>query len=256
MRRICGLGPRIAAFLSRYGARTCGDVARLPLTVLERRFGVTGKYLWLACQGEDTEPVRRETAAPKSVGHGKVLPPRTTGRETVETYLRHMCEKVAARLRRYGLRAGRLYVGVRCDVQGRTSPLRGGEPRTVANAGRAGATPELGDSLGATYALSRAMPDGRYFFMHARRFLDGHWRGEAVTRVQVTATALESRDGQMELFAPADVRTCRRASAVDRINQKYGEFAVAPATLLARSTVPNVIAPAWRPDGLRQHIPG
>lgn len=229
MQRICGLGPRIAAFLSRYGARTCGDVARLPLAVLERRFGVTGKYLWLACQGEDTEPVQRETAAPKSVGHGKVLPPRTTGRETVETYLRHMCEKVAARLRRYGLRAERLYVGVRC--------------------------PELGDSLGATYALSRAMPDGRYFFMHARRFLDRHWHGEAVTHVQVTATVLESRDGQMELFAPADVRTCRRASAVDHINQKYGEFAVAPATLLARSTMPNVIAPAWRPDGLRQHIP-
>jgi hypothetical protein len=25
--------------------------------------------------------------------------------------------------------------------------------------------------------------------------------------------------------------------------------------LLARSSMPNVIAPAWRPDGHRQHIP-
>lgn len=91
--------------------------------------------------------------------------------------------------------------------------------------------------------------------MHARRFLETYWRGEAVTHVQVTATALEGRDGQMELFASADIRACRRASAVDGINLKYGEFAVAPATLLARSTMPNVIAPAWRPDGLRQHIP-
>ncbi|MBI5782608.1 MAG: DNA polymerase IV, partial [Gammaproteobacteria bacterium] len=44
MKKLCGLGPNIAEFLSLYGARTCGDVARLPLTVLARRYGVTGKY--------------------------------------------------------------------------------------------------------------------------------------------------------------------------------------------------------------------
>lgn len=42
MRKICGLGPNIAEFLSLHGAHTCGDVARLPMTVLARRFGVTG----------------------------------------------------------------------------------------------------------------------------------------------------------------------------------------------------------------------
>lgn len=229
MQKLCGLGPASAEFLSGYGARTCGDVAALPLSILERRFGVTGKYLWFACQGEDTEPVRRDVAAPKSVGHGKVLPPRTTSRQVVETYLRHMCEKVAARLRRYGLQTGRLYVGLRC--------------------------PELGDSLGATYALSPGAPDGRQFFDHARRFLKAHWRGEAVTHVQVTATDLKNAGAQLELFAPTDARNLRRFGAVDSINLKYGEFTVTPATLLARSAMPNVIAPAWRPDGLRQHIP-
>ncbi len=230
MRRLCGLGPAIAAFLERHGAHTCGDVAALPLSILERRFGVTGKYLWLACQGEDREPVRRELAPPKSVGHGKVLPPRTASREVVETYLRHMCEKVAARLRRYELQAGRLYVGLRC--------------------------PELGDSLGETYALAWGAPDGRRLFGHARQFLAQHWHGETVTHVQVTASDLRSTGAQLDLFAPAGEGDARRANAVDRINLKYGEFTVAPATLLGRSSMPNVIAPAWRPDGLRQHIPG
>ncbi len=228
MRRLCGLGPAIAAFLERYGARTCGDVAALPLSILERRFGVTGKYLWLACQGEDSEPVRREVAPPKSVGHGKVLPPRTASREVVETYLRHMCEKVAARLRRYELQTGRLYVGLRC--------------------------PELGESLGETYAMAQGAPDGRKFFEHTRQFLAQHWHGEVVTHVQVTATDLHSIGTQLDLFAPAGAGGAHRADAVDRINLKYGEFTVAPATLLGRSSMPNVIAPAWRPDGLRQHI--
>jgi DNA polymerase-4 len=228
MRRLCGLGPAIATFLERYGARTCGDVAALPLSILERRFGVTGKYLWLACQGEDTAPVRHEVAPPKSVGHGKVLPPRTADRDVIETYLRHMCEKVAARLRRYALQAGRLYVGLRC--------------------------PELGDSPGETYALARGMPDGGLFFAHARRFLAQHWCGEAVTHVQVTATDLRSTEAQLDLFAPVASGAADRAGAVDRINLKYGEFTVSPATLLARSEMPNVIAPAWRPDGWRQYL--
>lgn len=50
------------------------------------------------------------------------------------------------------------------------------------------------------------------------------------------------------------MRALNRFSTIDRINARYGEFTVAPATLLERSTMPNVIAPAWRPDGHRQHI--
>jgi hypothetical protein len=52
----------------------------------------------------------------------------------------------------------------------------------------------------------------------------------------------------------ADARALNRFSAVDRINTRHGEFTVAPAILLERSTMPNVIAPAWRPQGHRQHM--
>ncbi len=71
MEKLCGLGPNIAEFLSQYGARTCGDVARLPLTVLARRYGVTGKYLWLACQGQDTDPVAPDVAPLRSIGQAR-----------------------------------------------------------------------------------------------------------------------------------------------------------------------------------------
>ncbi|MCR4348105.1 MAG: DNA polymerase IV [Sulfuricaulis sp.] len=229
MEKLCGLGPHIAEFLSLYGARTCGDVARLPLTVLARRYGVTGKYLWLACQGRDTEPLLTEVAPPKSVGHGKVLPPHTASAPVIEVYLRHMCEKVAARLRRYDMQAGRLYVGLRLEASGETV-----------------------DQL---FALPYGPPDGKRLFGLALKFLRCRWQGEAVTHVQVTALRLRGACGQLELFPARDNRVTRRVGAIDRINLRYGEFTVAPATLLERSTMPNVIAPAWRPDGHRQHIP-
>ncbi len=227
--KICGIGPRIAAFLASHGARTCGDVAALPMNVLARRYGVTGKHLWLACQGRDTGAVMHDVAPPKTVGHGKVLPPRTTSARVVETYLRHMCEKVAGRLRRLDMQAGRLYIGLRYGF------------------------PDHG--IETVIAVPHGTPDGRQFYESARAFLQAHWRGEAVTQVQVTATHLINTSGQLELFSPEEVRTLHRFDAIDRINNKYGEFTIAPATILERSTMPNVIAPAWRPDGHRQTIP-
>jgi DNA polymerase-4 len=229
MKKLCGLGPNIAEFLSLYGAQTCGDVARLPMTVLARRYGVTGKYLWLACQGRDTDPVAPAVAPPKSMGHGKVLPPHTRSAHVIEIYLRHMCEKVAARLRRYDMQAGQLYLGLRLEASGET--------------------------LDQLFVLPYGTPDGTRLFGLARQFLRQRWCGGAVTHVQVTAAELRPASGQLDLFPEGDNRGTRRSSAIDRINLRYGEFAIAPATLLGRSTMPNVIAPAWRPDGHRQHIP-
>lgn len=226
---ICGIGPRIGAFLASHGARTCGEVAALPMNVLARRYGIVGKHLWLACQGRDTGAVTQDVAPPQSVGHGKVLPPHTTSARVIETYLRHMCEKVAARLRRLDMQTGRLYVGLRYAF-----PAAGIETTLVTAYGAA---------------------DGRAFFQAARDFLHSNWQGEAVIQVQVTATHLRNVSGQLEFFTPDEVRTLHRFEAVDRINNRYGEFTLAPATLLGRSSMPNVIAPAWRPDGHRQYIP-
>jgi DNA polymerase-4 len=41
---------------------------------------------------------------------------------------------------------------------------------------------------------------------------------------------------------------------MDDINRDFGEFTLAPARLLKRSDMPNVIAPAWKPDGHRETI--
>ena len=227
--KICGIGPRIGAFLAQHGARTCGEVAALPLNVLVRRYGIIGKHLWLACQGRDTGAVLQDVAPPKSIGHGKVLPPHTTSARTIETYLRHMCEKVAARLRRLDVQAERLYVGLRY------------------------APPGAGIETG--LAIAHGVPDGRRFFELARSFFHGQWHGEAVIQVQVTATHLRNTSGQLELFTPDEAHALSRFAAIDRINHKYGEFTLAPATLLGRSTMPNVIAPSWRPESHRQYLP-
>ena len=61
---------------------------------------------------------------------------------------------------------------------------------------------------------------------------------------------------QMDMFSTqAEDKTRKQLNkTMDNINERYGEMTLSPARLLNRSDMPNVIAPAWKPDGLRQTI--
>jgi DNA polymerase-4 len=61
---------------------------------------------------------------------------------------------------------------------------------------------------------------------------------------------------QMDMFSMQvqDSKHRQLNHVMDDINQRYGELTLSPARLLDRSDMPNVIAPAWKPDGLRQTI--
>jgi DNA polymerase-4 len=56
------------------------------------------------------------------------------------------------------------------------------------------------------------------------------------------------------MFSLGDPRRDARNRVMDAINNRYGEVALTPAHLTGRSSVPNVISPAWKPFGHRQTI--
>jgi DNA polymerase-4 len=56
------------------------------------------------------------------------------------------------------------------------------------------------------------------------------------------------------LFSKKDIKREQINQAMDKINERYGEFTLAPALLLNRSDMPNVIAPAWKPGGHRKTV--
>jgi DNA polymerase-4 len=222
---LSGVALGIAGYLAAHGACTCGDVARLPVSVLARRFGNMGRHIWLMCRGEDPDKVSADAAAPKSLGHGKVLPPGTCDREVLLTYFLHMSEKVGARLRRHDLVARRFFIGLRA-AQG---------------------------WIGGTFSLAQPDNDARTLYRLCRDMMQHAWRGEPAFQVQVTALAPEPA-GQQDLFGRADQKRQAVERVMDQVNRRYGEFALAPARLLKRSAMPNVIAPSWKPSGHRQSI--
>lgn len=74
---------------------------------------------------------------------------------------------------------------------------------------------------------------------------------------QVQLTALSPVHGkQQDFFIDNDAKQKRDSlnETLGDINQRYGEFTVAPMRVIGRSEMPNVIAPAWKPTGHRKTI--
>ena len=87
-----------------------------------------------------------------------------------------------------------------------------------------------------------------------RRVISDMWSGQGVHQVQVTALDLVDTGSQLQLFDTLDETQREVNTAMDAVNRRYGELVLAPARLLNRSSMPNVIAPAWKPFGHRQTI--
>lgn len=223
---LCGIARGIGGFLAEHGVHTCGDVKRLPISVLARRFGNPGRRIWYMCQGQDPAGLQQDVPAPRSIGHGKVVPPDTRDSEVLLTYLLHMSEKVGTRLRRHHLQARTFAIGLRT----------------------------LDGWLGDKPRCALPTDDGRQIMELCRRVMQQHWQGQGVHQVQVTALDPVNRDSQLDLFSTTDDAQDEVNAVMDAVNQRYGELALAPARLLNRSRMPNVIAPAWKPYGHRQTL--
>ncbi|MDH5469366.1 MAG: DNA polymerase IV, partial [Gammaproteobacteria bacterium] len=143
-----------------------------------------------------------------------------------QTWLLHMSDKVGARLRRHRLQARTFFIGLRID-----NGWAGGR-------------------------LDCALPtdDGAIIMTLCRRVIHEMWAGQGVHQVQVTALDPVNAGKQPDLFGATDEVRQEINTVMDAVNRRYGEFVLAPARLLNRSSMPNVIAPAWKPSGHRQTI--
>jgi DNA polymerase-4 len=223
---LSGIASGIGRFLAEHGVHTCGQMAQLPISVLAARFGNLGRRIWLMCQGLDPDDLHPEVAPPKSIGHGKVLPPATTDREVLLTFLQHMSETVGTRLRRHEMEAQRLLVALKTE-QG---------------------------WIGAKLQLPQPGADGRAIFALCRQLVAEQWRGEPLFQIQVTALDPRPRQLQGDLFTARPPSHEASNRAMDAINQRFGDLTLAPARLINRGKMPDVIAPAWKPSGHRRTV--
>lgn len=224
---LCGVNKGVGRFLAERGVVYCGDMKNISPSVLGKRFGSPGQRIWLMAQGMDPTPVVTDIPAPKSMGHGKVIPPNTLDKTVLLTYFQHMSEKLASRLRKHQLQAQTFFIAVK---------------------------PE-NDWIKTRSRTQIPVNDGRLIYGLCKQFLQNHWQTQCgIFQVQVTALDPQPEGMQYDLFAINDEKKTCVNRVMDGVNTRYGEFTLSPARLINRSQMPNVIAPAWKPDGHRQTI--
>jgi DNA polymerase IV len=208
--KLWGVGRMTRETLRLMGVNTIGDITRLPLPMLESRFGRHGLHLYQAARGIDEREVTPEREM-KSVGHEETFETDLRDTRILERELLALAVRVGRRLRRYGM-------------QGRTVTLK------VKYFDFKQVTRSL--------TLAAATDDEKEIFQQARQLLVKTEAGHRPVRllgVSLANFASGREARQMDLFGGSSQAITRREGlhrAVDAISSKYGSSSILPATLI------------------------
>jgi DNA polymerase-4 len=199
----------------------------VPSGILERRFGLIGKMLYHMARGVDDSPVAPLGVTPdaQSIGHSMTLDKDISSKDEIARYILLLTEMVGRRLRSGGY-AGRTVV----------LTLRYNDFCTFSR----------------RMTLKRYITTAPQIHEVAIRILDGIRLRDAVRLVGVSLANLVKGRVQIPLFAE-ERRGADLALAMDRVNDRYGEFTVTWGPLLG-GRKGRVVPPSWRPrDGDLMH---
>ncbi|PPF20647.1 MULTISPECIES: DNA polymerase IV [unclassified Rathayibacter] len=204
-----GVGASTEEALLRRGLRTVADVATTPLPSLVSALGeATGRRLHALANGVDPRPVDTRQIE-KSAGHEITFADDVADPELVRRELLRLCDKVAVRMRRSGVRCRTVAVKVRF---GDFSTLT--RSRTLV---------EATDVARVLYEASSALLEAANPMRRPVRLIGV--RGEQL---------VEGDDVAFSLWSDSD--DWRDAElAVDGVAARFGSGAVRPASLLSRS---------------------
>jgi len=193
--RLPGVGNALGRKLRDMGMRTVGDLARLPVEILEAVFGSLGRRLGEAARGVDRTPVARRTSR-QVLAESETFEPDLLHREELEARLGTLCARLGSALRARCWRTRRLCLRLEhsdhVHVQ-RQAPLA--EPTHL---------------------------DSRLFAAARAALAVAYCRRVRVRRLEVQASGFEPGAVQLDLFAPdRDARLRRLLQATDRVRTRY-----------------------------------
>ena len=207
--RLWGVGKKTRKKLAMLGVKTIGDLAALPLKLLEQKFGKHGRSLHNAALGLDERNVETDHDT-KSVGHEFTFDSDLLEIVTIRRELLELAGMVAKRLRRY-------------EFQGRTITLKVKyyDFRQITRAS----------------TINDYTADSKRIFEEVLQLLKKTDAGHKPIRllgISVSSLKLESGSHQQHLFQGMQTSKKRREinKALDEIQKKYGSNAILPGRLL------------------------
>ncbi|RSK28375.1 DNA polymerase IV [Bacillus sp. HMF5848] len=203
------VGSRMTQHFIRMGISSIGQLAKTPLPLLEKRWGVNGRVLWQIANGIDNSAVTPQTHnSQKGVGHQMTLPRDYKTLEDILIVLLELTEQVCNRCRNKSKMGWVVSVG--CQGADFNNPQ--GFHRQVKMACPTNAT--------------------NIVYEVAKKLFMEHWQHYPIRRIGVSLTELElDNEYQLMLFDQRETyRELERTT--DLIKQKYGDTAIMRAVSL------------------------
>ncbi|MBS4023440.1 MAG: DNA polymerase IV [Dethiobacter sp.] len=208
---LVGVGRKMAPKLAEMGVETIGQLAAMPVRLLESRFGVIGEALHRLAHGRDDSPV--DPAAlddVKSVGHSITLPADINNPEDVAAVLLDLSERVGRRLR-HG------------DYMSRTITLTVKDHNFVTTT-RSRTLTEPTSLTDVIYQTAREI--------YHRSFEP--WRKVRLLGISASNLSKPENGHQLRLFDSGGERLNLLTKAVDRVRDRFGEDALMRARLYGK----------------------
>ena len=226
VKKLWGIGVHTEERLRSLRIETCGQLARAPLPLLTRKFGILGERLKEMGAGRLERPLEIAQREPKSIGHSTTLPKDIWKRDHLVGCLLRLSERVTRRARRFSFEGRRVTLTVRYSNF---------------------------ETFNKQTTLPDPTNDVRIVFRSAVALLDSIELKKSVRLLGVSLSQLNKEGGQMSLFEE-EVRTKRSRvnKAMDAVNDKFGENTVTFALTVDQDSGHRVISPAWRPSGVRK----
>jgi len=209
--KLWGVGKTTQKALALLNVHTVGDLSRIPLEVLEAKFGKHGIHLHLLSMGIDDRDVETEREV-KSVGHEETYAEDILNLDAIKKEILSLATRVARRLRNEGF-------------GGKTVTLKVKYHDFVQNT-RSVTLPESTD-------------DGREIFRHCLQLLKKTEAGKRPIRLLgVSLSNLNSSEAkrQRTLFDDGTAHQKDKSlnRALDTIQEKFGDDSIIPGTLLEK----------------------
>lgn len=203
-----GIGSRLTRRFNQLGVKTIKDLAHLPLSFLEKRFGIMGSQLYYHAWGIDLSPLEGQYhPVPKSVGRGITLMRDYRGREELETVVFELCEEVTRRARDQGLAGGAVFLALGYSLG------------------------EVAFGFQARRTLKKSTNLVSPIFQVCCELLQEHYRGQVVRQINLTLGRLVPASMvQLDLFCNQESED-RILAVMDRLQDRYGY----PALFYGRS---------------------
>ncbi len=115
LRELSGIGKNRQRSLGALGARTFGDAAKLPSTLLKQRFGIWGQQLWLFANGRWREPLLLEVKDRTTISSNTTLPYNEPDYDAALTFALSEATRLTGQLRREQLQAREVSLTIRFD---------------------------------------------------------------------------------------------------------------------------------------------